>query len=164
METASITPATTCYHCGKSYGTHRVGAVTGLRVCLDNRDANGIPTGFRVSPPRHQYPISRGDIEDTARTIARVWFKDQIRNLSSTFYLYWRRARAGERIAIPVLSTERDALSLTEHARGLRVSIAWTEDQAQRQIAEWLMSLPIYGAADLHRPGRGRVGRGAPGD
>jgi hypothetical protein len=95
---------------------------------------------------RHQYPIGRADIEGIARTIAEVWYRDQIRNLSSTFYLYWRHARAGERVAIPVLSTEDDATSLTEHTRGLRLSIAWTRDEARRRIADWMMALPILGA------------------
>lgn len=86
------------------------------------------------------------NLEDIGRTIARVWYKDQIRNLSSTFYLYFRHARPGERIALPILSTEADAASLTEHTRGMRVSIAWTETQAAREIARWMRTAPILGA------------------
>lgn len=125
------------------------------------RDESTVGRILRVSPtstawadavpyasPRHHYPIGRADIEGVARTIARVWYKDQIRSLSSTFFLYWRTAKAGERVAIPVLSTEHDATGLTEHTRGLRVSIAWTENEAARHIADWMWTLPILGAAE----------------
>ena len=74
--------------------------------------------------------------------LAKVWFKDQIRNLHAAYYLFYRLPRKGETIATPVISTE--ALNSDWMlANPQRISIAWTKDQAAQFVADVMRKLPI---------------------
>ena len=89
--------------------------------------------------------VAREEIEELAHFIAGVWFKDQCRNPYASFYLWYREARDGERISLPIVSTDapNDDYKL---ATPERISGAMTKEQVGRKIADCMMRLPILSA------------------
>lgn len=72
------------------------------------------------------------------------WFRRQAADLYAHYYLYYRKARTGERISIPVISDKR--LSDTwVSAMAERISPTWTKKQAFEKCLEALKDKPMLG-------------------
>lgn len=83
------------------------------------------------------------NFDDIAHLIAKEWYRLAVRDLSSEWFLYYRTAREGERIALPIPSREFDAPD--GYTRGIKISVAWGVDTATRHIADAMRTLPILG-------------------
>lgn len=81
---------------------------------------------------------------DLSAFLARVWVKDAVRSLHTPFFLWWRKAREGERIACPIVATEQPNEDFT---RSIQLSNAWTSNVATRKIREALQTAEIVGKA-----------------
>lgn len=77
-----------------------------------------------------------------ADTIAREWYRLCTRSGCQTFTLWYRPAKAGERMAIPLVSIDRPN---DEYSPSISISIAWSTQQAARHILEAMNTLPIIG-------------------
>lgn len=80
---------------------------------------------------------------DMAGLIARTWYKDAIRAPFGRWFLYYREAREGEKVAIPLYATEDDAPD--GYTRSIAISTAWTTERATQEIHDAMRSLPILG-------------------
>ena len=75
------------------------------------------------------------------------WFRRQSADLYAAYYLYYRKARPGEKVATPIIARDIPgdewALAMPE-----KLSISWTKETAQTRCYEALQTLPIL-SADL---------------
>ncbi len=87
---------------------------------------------------------TRESIACIADTIASAWFKDQCRDRFAYFYLWYRLAKPGEKISIPIHSGDppNDEYRL---ASPHRLSPAWTINQCKVFIQNTMKTLPILG-------------------
>jgi len=89
------------------------------------------------------------DLENKLHSIAELlvsyWFKEQCRDTTKAFYLYCRKARQGESIAVPIITenapNEDFFLGMNE-----RISPAWTKETAKTKILEAMRKAPILGS------------------
>lgn len=77
-----------------------------------------------------------------AETIAREWYRLCVRSGCQTFRLWYRRARDGEKMAIPLVSIQCPA---DGYEPSIELSISWNTVQAARHILEAMNTLPILG-------------------
>lgn len=80
---------------------------------------------------------------NVARLAANDWFRQACRNPYTPFFLYWRKAKAGEKMALPIVATDAPN---EEYTRDIQISNAWSTDIATRKIAEAMYTLPILGS------------------
>jgi hypothetical protein len=81
-------------------------------------------------------------IWDLSSFLARQWVKMACRDLHTPLFLWWRKAREGERIACPIIAAEQPNEDFT---RSIRLSNAWPSQIAMRKINEALQSAEIVG-------------------
>ena len=86
----------------------------------------------------------RTKINSIAETISNDWYRLQVRNMHSSYYLWHRTAKPGEQIAIPLISEDcpNDEYTLSSPER---ISPALTKQQAAYRINEIMLKLPILG-------------------
>jgi len=89
-----------------------------------------------------EYDLQIDTMDNVAVFLARMWFKDQRRDLSSTQYLWIRRARPEEKMAYPIIAPEapNDAWFLADN---LRISSSWSVEEATKHIRRALQHAPI---------------------
>lgn len=82
----------------------------------------------------------QSQVSSWAGLCARVWFKDQCKDLSAQFYLYYK-ANDGNGPYHPIVATEPPNADWIRH--GPSISRAQTIDQAASRIREALRSAPL---------------------
>lgn len=87
-----------------------------------------------------QSTVSDATLWSIARTVAREWYRLQVRDLSAYLYVWHRARREGETIALPIVSADCPAEGYT---RGLALSPMWGEDTATREIHDAMRAWPI---------------------
>ena len=81
-------------------------------------------------------------LADTARVVANEWHRLACRDIHTPLHLWFREARGGERMAIPLVSADCPA---DGYRQAITFSVAWTKDVAQRRVNDAMRSLPILG-------------------
>jgi hypothetical protein len=81
---------------------------------------------------------------DIAHLVSADWYRQAIRAPYAKFFLWYRKAKPGERIALPIVSVDAPN---DEYTRSIQISNAWTTESAKRAIAGAMKALPILGEA-----------------
>lgn len=81
-------------------------------------------------------------LADTARVVANEWHRLACRDTHTPLHLWYREARNGECLAIPLVSADCPA---DGYRQSITFSLAWTKDLAQRRVNDAMRSLPILG-------------------
>jgi hypothetical protein len=78
-----------------------------------------------------------------AELVAKAWYREACRTFGTVpLTVYYRAARAGERVAPPIVGSEPPT---DEYTAGLLVSPAWTRAQAEQRILAAMRMWPICG-------------------
>jgi hypothetical protein len=86
--------------------------------------------------------MTEEQIWDLAALIAKDWYRQAVRQPFAQFFLWYRRAKQGERYSLPIVATEKVN---EEYCQSISISNAWTKEITTRKIAEELRHLPILG-------------------
>lgn len=81
-------------------------------------------------------------IWDIAALVSADWYRQAIRQPYAKFFLWSRKAKPGERIALPIVSIDAPN---EEYTRSIQISNAWPVDVAKRKIHDAMQTLPILG-------------------
>jgi len=100
------------------------------------------PASVKRNPPERFGGKATIDeiIVSVAPVIANDWYRKAIRQPWSKFYLYWRPAKVGERMSLPIIDV---ALPNDEYTQDIQISNAWSVTQTTGKVIERMRKLPI---------------------